>query len=1535
MDTEIARYDAQEERQGLITIPDYLGSIEESWNSPSARETIVHIQDAHCNYAAQHKIAEIIEYLNAEYEVDTVNLEGGEGRYDLSVFDKIENKEVREKTADFFLKEGLLNGAEYFAAVNPGRVNLWGAENTELYLKNLNVYRESLAHKEERDAQLNRLKSILGNLKRQIYSPELLELDGEYARYKSKAIEFKEYLEYLAAKAKQKEIAVESFSNVHLLLRSLEKENNINFKKADLERDALIDALRKIMADNELENLVLKIIEFRSTKLSSKAFYAYLTEKAECLGINFTDFPELRKYIAYISAYNAADKTKLMGEIDALENALKAGMFENAKQKRLALLSKNLVLTESLFNIALTRADYEYYKRHKKSFNIENYVSFIEEEAPLYNIAAELDKNITRLNRYREEMAEFYEYSFKRDRTFLENIKLDTRRQKITVLVTGGFHTENLLARLKTRGVSYISIMPKFTNEEEYESPYFDILAGKPAGLINYITANISTMAIYSYFCGEKTREIHSLGPDDIAEIIKGISGLIQGEEKSVLLLKGELRVETAEEAPRYGNAPVEEIPGLEIGGKKVWAVWIEKESPPPGNEKKTVEGPASQKQPGRNIGKLTKLRLLGLIMQIMAIAGCNFYGPFWKPYNYDYVTTGLDNLYEVTDTFAVTQPHYVYIRDDAEIFIYDDAKGYIELMPQELEAIVDALNMVPIDIIRNVSSISVKELPSFLEDTVLGQAQKITRNIILYATEDTENGEDGGESRRLYGYHELESAIEVNQKGMISTKTLNAFAGDAWSVQTVALHEAAHVFSFELQRRRAEAWDSFKELNERSEYSDNPTDYAREYGMKNLDEDWATMVIAYIKSTNYLWGKALSQARRGYPVLLEKTLLVSQFFIEEDGEQLRAYVSAPGRVRNAEFWPVSVVDNRLSVGEYNLIVNDSGVISGMSESKTSEIENFEVLFEEDYEMETLEDPDGTPFMRLTVKTGAGEYIWSKRTFGSIGDYLLFKARGPWARIKFMFNTIQSEPFTDVDVFGAAWETYRVEWPEDLAELLAISMRGSVDVQYFEIHYSGAVFPGSGINAEQFINRITPGGAIGKFQEPEPVKLVDGRITGRVKHIETGDEITLANLKQETATLEEITKYINDIRTLMQQSNIPAETADFLNGVLADFTQNLPKNVILTEGGKGIFFGKGDAGEGFIAIDKALLKASPLSFLHEVLEYAQSINPNITEQIENLFTTSGKEWLADHAAKYAAQNNTDYFTANKAHYTIRAFTRQVFTEKDKQTTDVIKGAGMYEVAKTLVPAILTAMRKAPTHVIEPVSSLETVSPVMTYLRETEQKTGKKGHNIHARSYLADSNREENLINEIHKVLPGFYDDVTGFEGKDYTLNKTRMVIRLLGVERDKVRTAIKDKLIERMRSDENKKDLSQDEKEEAAEFIIKKKIRFVNAYAAASEHLNTVVDLFTDITMVECDRYGAEDGYPNESVPQDLSEKFLRLLSESITNYDQLMEEAGNESDITAILKAIFSGYVLRIQAVDWESIRVWKDAQDQVLKSL
>ncbi|MDO8536099.1 MAG: hypothetical protein Q7S30_03720, partial [Candidatus Omnitrophota bacterium] len=524
--TKASAVKTKEINVATFALPEYLGSIKDSWHSNSQLQTpnsrtIIHIQDAHCNYAAQQKISEIVSYLNKEYGVNTVNLEGGARDYDLSIFTRIADKDMREKASDYFVKEGLVNGAERFAVNNPDKITLWGIEDTKLYIDNLNVYRESLKYKDEAGKHLNTLTRILNNLKTKIYTPELLTFDTKYSQYKAGALEFKDYLAYLAQIALDKAINTKTYANIYLLSQTLQDESKVDFKKANNQRDDLIDKLQKKLSKKSLEELVLKTVEFKSEKISQKDFYAYLTKKAILVGMDLKDFPALTGYIVYISMYNAIDKLKIMEEMDSLENRIKDSLYQDDKQKELDKLSKNLAILKNIFNISLTKDDYKYYLDNESSFDTANYASFINKESLLYKITAQFDSDFSDLDRYREEISKFYEYSFKRDNAFMKNIKYSTRappNSKLptlnSILITGGFHTENLCEKFKKEGISYISIMPNFKDCDGYECPYFKVLSGEKYPNIREALPSVlkSVLAIPSPLCPAMERAMKEDG---------------------------------------------------------------------------------------------------------------------------------------------------------------------------------------------------------------------------------------------------------------------------------------------------------------------------------------------------------------------------------------------------------------------------------------------------------------------------------------------------------------------------------------------------------------------------------------------------------------------------------------------------------------------------------------------------------------------------------------------------------------------------------------------------------------------------------------------------------------------------------------------------------------------------------------------------------------------------------------------------------------------------------------------------------------
>ncbi|MBD3425871.1 MAG: protein kinase [Candidatus Omnitrophica bacterium] len=485
-----------------FTIPGHLGEVRYMSKGASKR-FIVHIQDAHCNVFAQRKVADLIDYLNKEHGITAVNLEGGSGEYDLDVFTTISGKAIRREVADYFVKKGEINGAEYYAINNPGKVLLWGIEDKDLYLKNLQVYRDSLTYKQTVQEYLKQITHILNNLKRHIYPSELLKVDMAYSAFKAGNMDFRAYLEFLIERSEGLEIPVERFENLYLLHKAMELEEKVDFSRANADRAELILQLKQRLSRNEVRQLLTRTVDFKTKKISRKAFYGYLLTKAGGLGLDLGEYKALSDYIDYVSTYETADRSRVMEEMDELEAGIKDRLYRNDTERRLNLLSRNLALMKNIFAISLTKTDYKYYLGNTSSFDIAHYLRFIDEQAPRYGISARLSEGIAALDGYRRRITGFYAYSFERDRVFLENLRFSDTSGGIkgAILMTGGFHTENLCDLLRKNQISYISILPKFTIEKDYECPYFDILAGETTNLrqmLRSVIAQASMLQIAS-----------------------------------------------------------------------------------------------------------------------------------------------------------------------------------------------------------------------------------------------------------------------------------------------------------------------------------------------------------------------------------------------------------------------------------------------------------------------------------------------------------------------------------------------------------------------------------------------------------------------------------------------------------------------------------------------------------------------------------------------------------------------------------------------------------------------------------------------------------------------------------------------------------------------------------------------------------------------------------------------------------------------------------------------------------------------------
>ncbi|MBF0217465.1 MAG: hypothetical protein HQL30_10780 [Candidatus Omnitrophica bacterium] len=490
-----------------LIIPASLGEIKTSMKGNNTK-TIIHIQDAHCNYAAQNAIAGIIGHIVTNYgDIDQISLEGGKGSYDLSLFTSINSPDLRRKVSDYFVREGRMTGPEFYAINNPLKVELFGIEDEALYEKNLNAYLSSHSNNEKIEKSLAEIDAALTAMKGKFYGAELAVFDDKVRSYKDGSIEFKEYILYLGAIAAHLGIDLAGHKNVEILLGTLVDEKAIDFGKAEKERSVLVDKIGEKASKNDIAELAEKTALFRSGEIEKTVFYGYLFKKAAFSGVDLATFPDLAKYSAYLEKYEGIDKNLIMRDMKAVEAAVYENLAVNDDERALIGLYRDLSIIKGMFSISLVKEDFDDYMSRRDDFMADRFIDFVNNKAPLHGLSVSIDGSIGHLDGDRARIEEFFTCSVERDDAFVANIadRLDSRGKKVTILVTGGFHTANLSELFRKEGYSYVGIMPKFKTGN-MPSPYQSLLSGENNGIESLMAQGIraaiggSNLAIKSLF---------------------------------------------------------------------------------------------------------------------------------------------------------------------------------------------------------------------------------------------------------------------------------------------------------------------------------------------------------------------------------------------------------------------------------------------------------------------------------------------------------------------------------------------------------------------------------------------------------------------------------------------------------------------------------------------------------------------------------------------------------------------------------------------------------------------------------------------------------------------------------------------------------------------------------------------------------------------------------------------------------------------------------------------------------------------------
>lgn len=457
------------------TIPSSIARVEDSYKAPSSRKTVFLIQDAHTNESGQLNISRTLDLLLSREEgLGTVFAEGAAGNASLSDLRSARPLAEREYLARLYIRKGLLHGAEHLDLTSERRFAIWGVEDPELYTRSLELYRSVARDRDRFELYLKTVRSSYETLSDRLVSPVLKNYLRRSERFMSGELALTEYFEGLSTDAARFGVSLDEYRSLSLLKDLRTRERSIDFVEANKEETQAIASLspqdRQLLSEIAMKTGASTLQN--GMEDPRQGYFLLLEEK---LTGHMAEYPELFRYFDYLRAAAGVDAVRVLAEQKELESSLMQAIAASPDEEMFANISRMIRLYEKLFRLTLTPAEYAEYQSLKKDLSLERLTGF-------------LNKKVLDLGTYHEralflepgyedilESCEaFYALTRERDTHFVDVMlgEMDRRGQSKAALVAGGFHTVNLKALLKEKGVSYVSLMPQVmreTNRDRYE----------------------------------------------------------------------------------------------------------------------------------------------------------------------------------------------------------------------------------------------------------------------------------------------------------------------------------------------------------------------------------------------------------------------------------------------------------------------------------------------------------------------------------------------------------------------------------------------------------------------------------------------------------------------------------------------------------------------------------------------------------------------------------------------------------------------------------------------------------------------------------------------------------------------------------------------------------------------------------------------------------------------------------------------------------------------------------------------------------
>ncbi|MDR1696364.1 MAG: hypothetical protein LBR69_07050 [Endomicrobium sp.] len=407
---------------------------------------IILIQDLHCHFGAQKKIAAFLEDLSGNPYFDKIYIEGSSK--DISGnFIKNLPQDIKNPFAQELLKQGRISGAEYFFLTSAQSPRLYGLENEELY--SANAIRLGYIFDTQKQVKeiINDMASRLNALQKSKLDYKSRKILALAEKHEEGKITSGQYYGRLFEYAKTYAINAGDYPALKTILDS---QKRTDAKKVQKQLAEFLSEAKEVLPYNAYRELTKRNII--SNILPASREYP----------LNLDKYGELSRYASLYERMSALDITKLYAEE---KNLLNAVLLKTSKAESVETV---------ILSLAFGRL--KKFAENKAAGSDFGYTADFSQEVfeTLWNKLSDKG-SFARLAAYLETYKNFYAANEERNSVFADKIPFDADGKSVNAVITGGFHTEALKNMLLKKGFGVTVLTPKIgagTREAEEKYAY-------------------------------------------------------------------------------------------------------------------------------------------------------------------------------------------------------------------------------------------------------------------------------------------------------------------------------------------------------------------------------------------------------------------------------------------------------------------------------------------------------------------------------------------------------------------------------------------------------------------------------------------------------------------------------------------------------------------------------------------------------------------------------------------------------------------------------------------------------------------------------------------------------------------------------------------------------------------------------------------------------------------------------------------------------------------------------------------------------